>query len=115
MLSFRAPPPPGRGIHRLALALLLLLAATAAPLHAQCSRTRVARVAAFEQFIWYNRLGANAPDALMYALEQDVVNSSGGPGAAGDAHLRPGRRPRPIVLRVNAGECLQITLRNLLS
>jgi hypothetical protein len=115
MLSFRAPPPPGRGIHRLALALLLLLAATAAPLHAQCSRTRVARVAAFEQFIWYNRLGANAPDALMYALEQDVVNSSGGPGATGDAHLRPGRRPRPIVLRVNAGECLQITLRNLLS
>jgi len=108
------PPPRWRGAVRMALALLLS-ALGAAPLHAQCTRTRIARVAALEQFVWYNRLGANQPDGLMFALEQDVVSSGGGPGATGNAHLRPGRRPRPLVLRVNAGECLRITLRNLLS
>jgi hypothetical protein len=108
------PLPPWRGARRLSLALLLA-AAGAAPLHAQCTRTKIARVAAIEQFIWYNRLGANEPDALMFALEQDVVNSTGGPASAGNAQLRPGKRPRPLVLRVNAGECLRITLRNLLS
>jgi hypothetical protein len=106
-------PPPGRA-RRLTLALLLA-AVAAPPLHAQCTRTKIARVAAIEQFIWYNRLGAHEPDALMFALEQDVVSSSGGPGVSGNAHLRPGKRPRPLVLRVNAGECLRITLRNLLS
>ncbi|WP_325310628.1 multicopper oxidase domain-containing protein [Longimicrobium sp.] len=95
--------------------MLLLTLAGAAPLAAQCAKTKVARVAALEQFIWYNRLGANAPDALMFALEQDVVSSTGGAASAGNAQLRAGRRPRPLVLRVNAGECLQITLRNLLS
>ncbi|HSU15686.1 multicopper oxidase domain-containing protein [Longimicrobium sp.] len=108
------PRPPGRGTPRIALALLLA-AAGAAPLSAQCTKTKVARVAALEQFVWYNRLGANAPDALMFALEQDVVSSTGGAASAGNAQLRAGRRPRPLVLRVNAGECLQITLRNLLS
>jgi hypothetical protein len=94
---------------------LLLGAFGAAPLHAQCTTTRVAQVAALEQFVWYNRLGANAPDALMFALEQDVQSSTGGAAVAGNAQLRPGKRPRPLVLRVNAGQCLQITLRNLLS
>jgi len=108
-----APPPPWRGAARLVAALLALTGA--APLHAQCTRTRVARVAALEQFVWYNRLGANQPDALMFALEQDVVNSTGGAASAGNAQLRAGRRPRPLVLRVNAGECLQVNLRNLLS
>ena len=108
------PLPPWRGAPRLPLALLLL-AAGAAPLHAQCTRTKIARVAAIEQFVWYNRLGANQPDQLMFALEQDVVNSTGGPASAGNAQLRAGKRPRPLVLRVNAGECLRITLRNLLS
>ncbi|HKP76545.1 MAG TPA: hypothetical protein VJT67_13535 [Longimicrobiaceae bacterium] len=107
--------PPWRGARRLSLALLLT-AAAAPPLHGQCTRTKIARVAAIEQFIWYNRLGANEPDALMFALEQDVVNLAGtGPGSTGNARLRDGRRPRPLVLRVNAGECLQVTLRNLLS
>ncbi|HEX6745870.1 MAG TPA: multicopper oxidase domain-containing protein [Longimicrobium sp.] len=108
------PLPPWRGAARLALALLLALAG-AVPLHAQCTRTKIAKVVALEQFIWYNRLGANAPDALLFALEQDVVSSSGGAATTGDARLRDGRRPRPVVLRVNAGECLRITLRNLLS
>ncbi|HYH83193.1 MAG TPA: multicopper oxidase domain-containing protein [Longimicrobium sp.] len=99
-----------------AAAALLLALGGAAPLHAQCTRTKVAKVAALEQIVWYNRLGAHEPNALLFALEGDVVNGAGtGPGSTGNARMRDGRRPRPLVLRVNAGECLKITLRNLLS
>jgi manganese oxidase len=107
-------PVTKRTAARAGLALLATLA-TAGPAAAQCTRTFVAKVVAFEQFIWYNRLGAHEPDGLMYALEQDVVSSTGGTASAGNARLRDGKRPRPLVLRVNAGACLQIQFKNLLS
>jgi hypothetical protein len=106
--------PPWRGTARLWLALLLATLA-AVPAAAQCARTKVARVVALDQFIWFNRLGANLPDAMMFALEQDVVPRTGTTAGAGNAILRSGKRPRPLVLRVNAGECLQITLKNWLA
>jgi hypothetical protein len=80
-----------------------------------CSRTFVANVVAIEQFIWYNRLGAHEPDQLMYVLEQDLVSSSGGAPSWSNHQLRPGKRPRPLVLRVTAGSCLKVNFRNWLS
>ncbi|HEU0300274.1 MAG TPA: multicopper oxidase domain-containing protein, partial [Longimicrobium sp.] len=90
-----------------------LLAAT--DLAAQCNRTFVANVVAIEQFIWYNRLGAHEPDQLMYVLQQDLVSSTGGAPSWSNHRLRPGKRPRPLVLRVNAGSCLRIHFRNWLN
>ena len=100
-------PPGGAGAALAAAALLL----PAAPLAAQCANTVVADVVALEQFIWYNRLGAHEPEGMMYALKDDVVGISGAPGP-GNARLRPGKRPRPLVLRVNQGDCLQINFTN---
>ncbi|MFK5633645.1 cell wall-binding repeat-containing protein [Ornithinimicrobium sp. LYQ103] len=57
------------------------------------------------------------PDGMLFALEQDVaavqhwhVPLAGDPAddPAGNRRLRP----RPLVLRANVGECLEITLRN---
>src|SRR5437016_7000884 len=63
-----------------------------------------------------NRRGASIPEAMIFALRSDVVaaNGSGQPGV-GNATLRPGKRPRPIVLRVNQYDCLQITFTNWLA
>ncbi|MGH9194578.1 MAG: hypothetical protein ACRD1T_02415, partial [Acidimicrobiia bacterium] len=38
----------------------------------------------------------------------------GGPLTPGKVMLRPDKRPRPMVLRANAGDCLQISFQNLL-
>ena len=107
------PAPPWR---RLGLAALLT-AAAAGPVGAQCTtaNTITANVAAIDQFIWYNRLGAHTSDGMMFALTHDVVSSAGGTPTAGNAHLRPGKRPRPLTLRVNARGCLKINFQNLLS
>jgi hypothetical protein len=87
----------------------------AGDLAGQCTRTFVANVVAIEQFVWYNRLGAHHPDQLMYVLEQDLVSSSGGTPTSSNHQLRAGKRPRPLVLRVTAGSCLQVNFRNWLS
>lgn len=112
------PSRRGRGPGRLVragagAAVAALFAAT--DLAAQCPRTFVANVVAIEQFIWYNRLGAHEPDQLMYVLEQDLVSSTGGAPSHSNHQLRSGKRPRPLVLRVTAGSCLQINFRNWLS
>ena len=75
-----------------------------------CERTIVANVAAFDQVYSYNRFGAFNPAGMMYALLRDVVGSG-----AGNVRLRDGKRPRPIVLRVNEGDCLQVNFTNLLA
>jgi len=62
-----------------------------------------------------NRLGTVRPEGMMYALLSDVVPADGGTISAGNVQLKPGKRPRPLVLRVHEGECLQITFQNLLS
>jgi hypothetical protein len=80
-----------------------------------CARTIRAEVVAIDQAIWYNRLGAHDPTAMIYALKRDVVPASGTVLSAGNAKLRPGKRPRPLTLRANEGDCLQIVFTNLLS
>ncbi|HEY0004027.1 MAG TPA: multicopper oxidase domain-containing protein [Pyrinomonadaceae bacterium] len=75
-----------------------------------CDRTITANVVAFDQVYTYNRFGAFNPAGMMYALRRDVIGS--GPG---NVQLRPDKRPRPIVLRVNEGDCLEVTFTNLLS
>lgn len=92
------------------------LAAAALPgaAQAQCNATTTAEVVAFDRFIWYNRLGAHDPAAMMYALLDDVEPKSGGTLSPGNVDLRDGKRPRPIALRVNEGDCLQIVFTNYL-
>lgn len=81
-----------------------------------CTNTVTANVVAIDQVFYYNRLGAANPSGMIYALERDVVARDGGPiPAPGDARLRVDKRPRPLVLRMNEGDCLAVTLTNLLA
>ena len=56
------------------------------------------------------------PGGMIFALKGDVVNNDGSTGdlKAGQVALREGKRPRPLVLRVNQGQCLEVTVTNLL-
>lgn len=124
----------------LGLLVLGAAAATAAFAHAtpegaatrgvtpRCERTIVAEVVAIEQAVVLNRFGAFNPAGMLYALRRDVVFNGhpriadGTPVTAanlgeapGRVKLRPGKRPRPLVLRANEGDCLEVTLHNLLS
>ncbi|MBV9927214.1 MAG: copper oxidase [Acidobacteria bacterium] len=81
-----------------------------------CSRNITAEVVAFDQVITYNRFGAFNPAGMMYALKRDVVSTdSSAELAAGHVQLRPDKRPRPLVLRMNEGDCLTVTFKNLLT
>jgi hypothetical protein len=88
-----------------------------------CQRTITANVVALDQPFFQNRLGAFNPNGMMYALKRDVVNKdtlapcsqAGANCTAGNVMLRPDKRPRPIVLRMNAGDCLTINFTNWLA
>jgi len=71
---------------------------------AQCKRTINANVMAIPQPIMLNRLGAAIPDGLIFALKSDVDTTSN--------RLKADKRPRPLVLRANVGDCLKITFQN---
>jgi hypothetical protein len=91
----------------------------AAP-HCGPANTVSAHVVALDQQFWLNRLGASQPGGMIFALERDVVPSSGSGGqatplTAGQVKLRDSKRPRPLVLRVNVGDCLDIHFTNLLN
>ena len=77
-----------------------------APVMQQCTRTVKAEVVAIPQPIMLNRLGATIPNAFVFALKADTITSNN------QLQLRPGRRPRPIVLRANVGDCLRIFFTN---
>ncbi|MDT5063220.1 MAG: manganese oxidase [Acidobacteriota bacterium] len=77
-----------------------------------CKRTITADVVAIAQPYMLNRLGAAMPNALIYALRSDVRIVAGNPTT--DVQLMPWKRARPIVLRANEGDCLQVTLTNLI-
>ena len=98
------------------LVILFAIAATTAvgqtPI---CNRTIKADVVAFDQIYTYNRFGAFNPAGMMYALRRDVVPITGGAISPGNVQLRADKRPRPIVLRANEGDCLQVTFTNLLN
>jgi manganese oxidase len=72
---------------------------------AQCKRNLKANVVAIAQPIFLNRLGAVIPGGMVFALKSDTVGGLG-------KQLRADKRPRPIVLRANVGDCIQITLTN---
>ncbi len=102
---------------------------------AVCSNVVISDVVALDQQIMFNRLGAVNPIGEIFALRIDVVDKTSGlpecsvlapaaqnPGAtcvnslqAGQVKLRDDKRPRPLALRVNEGDCLQVNFQNLLA
>jgi hypothetical protein len=108
---------------RFVLSLGVVLLVVGLPAAAQpadnCAHTIKANVDALDQPFFLNRLGAQMPEGMVYALDRDVIrNASCSPTATtwcAPAQLRPEKRPRPIVLRVNVGDCLSINFTNLLS
>ena len=53
---------------------------------------------------------------MIFALKRDVVPVDAAQGIApGNVQLRADKRPRPIVLRMNVGDCLRINFTNLLN
>ena len=76
-----------------------------APMQAQCKRNLKADIVALAQPIFLNRLGAVIPGGMVFALKRDTVGGLG-------KQLRADKRPRPIVLRANVGDCIAITLTN---
>ncbi|HEX8722262.1 MAG TPA: hypothetical protein VF736_16730, partial [Pyrinomonadaceae bacterium] len=86
------------------------------PLPSPCERTIKAHVVALDQVFFWNRLGAVQPQGMIFALRHNVIPTDGGrtlrPGLV---RLRSDKRPRPLVLRMNVGDCLQIDFQNLLA
>ncbi|HYO14322.1 MAG TPA: copper oxidase [Thermoanaerobaculia bacterium] len=99
--------------------LLLAAAVLAFPGDAQaqtCARTLTADVVALDQVFFWNRLGAVQPQGMVFALRRDVVATNGSATlSTGNVQLRAGKRPRPLVLRMNVGDCLRIQFQNLLA
>jgi manganese oxidase len=99
----------------------LALSAIAGPAVAQtcnASNQKVANVVALDQPFFWNRLGTVQPQGMIFALKGDVINKSGNPNdplTPGQVMLKPTKRPRPLVLRMNVGECLTVNFQNLLS
>jgi len=83
---------------------------------AMCSRTITANVVALDQLYTYNRFGAFNPAGMLYALRRDVTLIDATKGfVPGNVRLRNGKRPRPLVLRANEGDCLTVNFTNLLT
>jgi manganese oxidase len=84
----------------------------------QCESGRIVKadIVAIEQAYLLNRFAAFVPAGMLYALRSDVVAAdSDKPVGPGNAMLRAGKRPRPIVLRANEGDCLEVHFTNWLS
>ena len=99
------------------LAVIILgLAATSVSAQPVCGRTIRADVVALDQAFYANRLGTIQAGGMIFALRRDVVSVDGAalPLAAGKVMLRPDKRPRPMVLRMNVDDCLEIRFQNLL-
>jgi len=95
-------------------ALCVLIAAS--PAFAQAPRNVTADVVALDQAFYNNRLGAFQAGGMIFALRTDVVSNNGSSAlTAGNVMLRPDKRARPIVLRMNVGDCLTIKFQNLLA
>jgi hypothetical protein len=71
---------------------------------------------ALDQVFFWNRFGAVEPQGMIFALRRDVVAINPALGlVAGNVQLRSDKRPRPIALRMNVGDCLKINFWNLLN
>lgn len=109
-----------------AMVMMGLLLPPTAPAAAVCDGKVKAEVVALDQPYMQNRLGAFNANGMIYALKRDVIDKGTlkpcllPDGTAnplctpGNVMLRPDKRPRPIVLRMNAGNCIDITFTNLL-
>lgn len=105
-----------------AAGLALVLADVLVTLSETEARTIVANVVALDQSITYNRMGVIDPGGMIFALRRDVVDSvsglseaEGGTLTAGQVRVRPDKRPRPLVLRMNVEDILEIRFQNLLA
>src|SRR5947209_2983162 len=99
----------------LAAASIFLLCCSAANAQS-CTETVVAKVVALDQAFYANRFGALQAGGMIFALERDVVSMDGASTLqAGRVMLLPDKRPRPLTLRVNKRQCLEIQFRNLLA
>jgi hypothetical protein len=84
--------------------------------YSPCERMIKAHVVALDQIFFWNRLGAVQPQGMVFALRQNVVPTDGSNVLRpGRVRLRADKRPRPLVLRMNVGDCLQIDFQNLLN
>lgn len=102
--------------------VITLCYSTSAQAAVTCARTVTADVVAIDQSLIFNRIGAQNVNYMLYALRRDVVNTAtnlpltrGGAAIPGQVALRPDKRPRPLTLRVAAGDCLQVNFQNLLT
>ncbi len=86
---------------------------------ASAQRTIKANVVALDQAFYNNRLGAFQPGGMIFALRGDVVSNLDPTDhvnlSPGKVMLRTDKRPRPIVLRMNVGDCLEVNFENLLA
>ena len=85
------------------------------------AQTITANVVVLDNPTVFNRLGAQNPNWITYALERDVVDKSTqipcsmGACTPGKVELRPDKRTRPLVVRSVAGACLTVNFTNLLA
>ena len=92
------------------------------PGHDVPNRIIRAEVVAFDQPLIYNRFGSINPYGMIYALAGDVEDmSSRNYGEAtpfseatpaGKVRLKAEKRPRPLVMRMNEGDVLEVTFYN---
>jgi hypothetical protein len=111
----------------LAVALAGTLGTGDAQAAVDCASTITANVVVLDNPTVFNRLGAQNPNWITYALRRDVIDvRTGTPeGIANDlgevgvlepgfVALRPDKRTRPLVVRSVAGACLTVNFENLL-
>lgn len=112
---------PARIQHAMIASFLLVGLSWLWPAGGAEARTVFAELVAIDQPVTYNRYGTADPAGMIFALRRDVTDASGVPLTAGGGavpglvRLRSDKRPRPPVLRVNAGDTLEIRFQNLLS
>ncbi len=76
-------------------------------------RTIYADVLAIDQPFVINRMGASQPEGMIFVLKSDLVpKDSTKPLNFDNFKLREGKRPRPLVLRMNVGDMIEIHFEN---
>ena len=122
---FRPPPDERKARFGGVAALTLLMAGYGGQAAAQTAcpgsgPTITANVVVLDNPTVFNRLGAQNPNWITYALLRDVVDvttrvpCSVAACSAGNVMLRPDKRPRPLVVRSVADGCLAVNFTNLL-
>lgn len=122
LLNLKAFATRRGAVAALSAPLLVSLGALIPAQAGATGRVVTAKVVALDQPYVYNRFGSHNPYGMVYALERDVVDKTTGktldqPGASASAcnvELKAGKRPRPLVLRANLGDRLEIRFTNLL-